>query len=509
MMDRTSLLKILAIILSVQMSCLQTIVGQLSVAKNFTDNMVLQRNEPIPIWGHGFPNTVIRIQFGSEIKSVTVKKDATWSVLLKKRRGNSNPQSISITNQREKIILKNILLGDVWLCIGQSNMEWPLAKELHFKEEVRNIMNPMLRFYNPSYAGKGIYNTVFSDSVIAGLNPLDFYKGTWKMSDTLTAPKMSAVGYYFGKNIQKEEKVPIGLINLAIGGAPLETFLRRGAFKESELFFSKARGNWLTNDELPVWIRERGNQNIGSITLAHKDRLGPNHAFKPGFAYESGIAPWTKVPIKGILWYQGESNAQELERVNEYASLQKLMVGDYRKQWKQPKLPFYWVQLSSIDTIRYKSHYWPRFRNEQRQLLNVIKYSGMAVSSDVGARNDVHPTNKKVIGYRLAQWALNQTYGKKNTPSGPLPRRVRYRNGKVSVDFHYAKKGLQTTGKEELKGFSLDGKHPVTAKITGNRVAIKSDVKPKFLYYAWQPYSLGNLENKEGLPASTFKVAID
>lgn len=508
MIDKNSIIKSVSALVFTSFFCIQTLTGQLSVAKNFTDNMVLQRNEPIRIWGKGIPYATVAVQLGIAVKKASIKKDSTWQISFKKRKANTNPQSIHIRSKAQKISITNVLFGDVWLCLGQSNMEWPMEKELHFKEELPNAANPLLRFYNPSYAGKDVYSQSFSDSVLSRLNTTKFYKGKWVVSDAQTLPKMSAIGYYFGQIIQEMENVPVGLMNLAIGGAPLETFLRREAIKNNATFSTKVNEPWLTNTALPVWIRERGHQNVGEITAVYDDILGPNHAFKPGFAYAAGIKSLTQLPIKGILWYQGESNAQELDRVEEYGTLQKLMVEDYRKQWKQPKLPFYWVQLSSIDTVAYNSHYWPHFRDQQRQLLQTIKHSGMAVSSDVGAMNDVHPTNKKIIGYRLAQWALNQTYGKKITPSGPLPKNARYSNGKVTVHFYYAKKGLQTTGLEELKGFSLDGKHPVTAKITGNTVEIISVTKPKFLYYAWQPYALGNLKSKEGLPASTFKVAI-
>lgn len=170
---------------------------------------------------------------------------------------------------------------------------------------------------------------------------------------------MSAVGYYFGKEIMTTQGIPIGLINISIGGAPLESFISKKTLRNSRQFFEKVKGEWLTNDALPVWIRERGSQNISGIKDCPKDENGNNHSYKPGFAYQSGIKPIINLPIKGILCYQGESNAQEVERVNEYGALSVLMVNDFRKKWKQPKLPFYYVQLSSIDTVKYKGHLWP------------------------------------------------------------------------------------------------------------------------------------------------------
>ncbi|MFS4418018.1 sialate O-acetylesterase [Maribacter sp. 2307ULW6-5] len=481
--------------------------GQLRVAPQLSDHMVLQRHAPIPIWGKGRPGTMVSVQLGRGLVRTTVGKDSSWQVSLKKRRHSTTPISIRINDGKESVHLKNILVGDVWLCLGQSNMEWPLEKEIHFKEEMPHLKQHLLRFFNPTYAGKGVYNAPFSDSIVRRLRPDRFYQGRWSESNMETAAQMSAVGYFFGKAIVQREAVPVGLINLAIGGAPLEAFLSRKAMANSDLFSAKVNTSWLTNDALPKWIRERGRQNVGHLRGTHKeDDLGPNHAFKPGFAHAAGIAPLGKLPIKGVIWYQGESNAQEWDRVREYADLQRLLVRDLRSVWAQPKLPFYWVQLSSIDTLNYKSHLWPAFRDQQRRLLQDIPYGGMAVSSDVGAKDDVHPRNKKVVGQRLARWALHQTYGKKTVPSGPLPKSVRYKKGRVLIRFNHTANGLKTTNNGPLLGFSLDGEHPAKAFLHRHTVRIPSTKKPEAIFYNWQPYALGNLENSLGLPASTFTL---
>ncbi len=482
--------------------------AQLELSDIFTDDMVLQRDNPIPFWGKGIPDTSLEAQFGGETISTTVRQDSTWNILFKKKKVNTEAQSVQITSGGKTIKLSNVLVGDVWLCIGQSNMEFPMQNEMHFKEEQQEADRPLLRFYNTTFAGKNIYNEMFTDSVLRLLNKKEFYKGKWAVSDSTSIKQMSAVGYYFGKQILESEHIPVGLIHKAIGGAPIETFVSRDAMENNSRFSQKTKGNWLVNEALPVWIRERGRQNVGDASVIHRDELGPNHAYKPGFAYSAGIEPLFPMPIKGILWYQGESNAQEPARVNEYGELQKLMVEDYRQQWKQPELPFYWVQLSSIDTANYTSQYWPEFRNEQRKLLDEIKRGGMVVTSDIGAKNDVHPTNKRDVGNRLARWALNKTYGEQVVPSGPLPTAATFINGKIIVDFKYAAKGLKTSDDKEIKGFSLDGKQDVTAILKGSTVEIISRKKPVWVYYGWQPYSKANLANSEGLPASTFKIQL-
>lgn len=482
--------------------------AQLQLASVFSDNMVLQREKPIYVWGTGVPGSHVTVSFRNEKEISIVRSDSSWRVAFKKQKVTSRPQTLMVSSGADNIMLKNILVGDVWLCIGQSNMEWPMAKEKHFREALGESNQPLLRFYNPTYVGKNIYGKNFPDSTIQQLNTKDFYTGHWRSSDSNSIRTMSAIGYYFGKKILNEIKVPIGLINLAIGGAPIETFIDKETMLRDKRFAEKARGNWLTNDNLPVWVRERGAQNVGASKRVLKDDLGPNHAFKPGFAYANGIEPILSFPISGILWYQGESNAQEIERVEEYGALLQLMVDDYRRKWDQPSLPFFFVQLSSIDTINYRGHLWPYFRDEQRKCLQEIKHSGMAVCSDLGERNDVHPTNKKDVGERLAKWALNKTYKKQIAPSGPLPVTATYQNESLTITFEYAGEGLQTKGNKPVTGFSTDGKNPVEALIQGETVVISVSEKPDFVYYGWEPFTEANLLNRHNLPASTFKLKV-
>jgi sialate O-acetylesterase len=483
-------------------------IAQLKLAKIFSDNMLLQREQPIHIWGKSIPGTRVTVLFAKERRNAVVQNDSTWVVSLPKQNANTQPQPVFIISGNEKITLKNILIGDVWLCIGQSNMEWPMMKEMHFKEEISNSQQPLLRLYNPAYAGKNTFGVSFTDSIVQNLTTENFYKGQWQDCDSNSFRTMSAVGYYFGKEILQSENIPVGLINLSIGGAPLESFISREAMKSSGQFAKKIKGDWLVNDALPVWVRERGKQNVLDNSIVYADEYGKNHAFKPGFAFSGGIEPLLRMAIKGIICYQGESNAQEMERVKEYGDLCKLMVNDFRKKWNQSQLPFYYVQLSSIDTIKYKGQLWPQFRNEQRIIMEMIPYSGMAVCSDIGFKDDVHPTNKREVGKRLARWALNKTYKKNIVPSGPLPLNASYHHGYLTIQFHYTAGGLQTSDSKPLRGFSVDGKTESIAIIQNRQVVIREKGKPDFVYYGWKPYSDANLVNSEKLPASTFKLRV-
>ena len=483
-------------------------LAQLQLAPVFSDNMVLQRDEIVTVWGKAVPGKTVEISFVGQVKKAVAAKDSSWSVSFSKQKATGEPQTMVVKAGSETKELKNILFGDVWLLSGQSNMEWPMAREMHWQTEKKAARQPLIRFANPPPAGRSVYGVAYVDSLNSRLTKERFYQwSSWQISDSITLRNMSAVGYYFAKAIVEKEAIPIGLINLSIGGAPLETFISREALAKSKQFANKVKGNWLENPQLPEWTRERGAQNIGKNQTGFKDDLGLNHAYKPGFAYESGVAPLLPFSIKGVLWYQGESNSLERERVEEYGDLLQLLINDYRKAWKKPAMPFYWVQLSSIDTANYKSQFWPQFRDIQRQLLASVKNSGMAVTSDIGFRNDVHPTNKKAVGERLAGWALRQVYGYDLVPSGPLPLQAIYKQGKIILSFNYAT-SLKTADGKPLRGFSLDGKTEVVAVIDNKKIIIVSGQKPTHVYYGWKPFTDANLVNEASLPASTFKLNV-
>lgn len=482
--------------------------AQLSMPGVFSDNMVLQRDQPILIWGKYISGEKLQVILADAIQETETRADSTWQITFPARAANASPQDLMIFSDSDTLKFSNILIGDIWLLAGQSNMEWALGQELHFETEKEQLAGPQLRFYNPDYIGKGIYADKYSEDVLQKLKPSEFFQGKWEESRLPQVAGLSAVGYYFGKKIIQQENIPIGLINISVGGAPIEAFISEETLLNDRRFKKKISQNWLENEELPVWIRERGKQNVEGIAIQVTES-GPNHAYKPGFLYASGVEPILNIPVKGILWYQGESNAQGLARVLEYPQLQKMLVEDYRKRWNEESLPFYWVQLSSIDSVNYKSQNWPLFRDLQRLLLEEIKYGGMAVSSDVGDRKDIHPRNKKAVGERLARWALRNEYEHDLEVSGPLPLNAKYSDGKVKISFKHAAEGLMTAENEVVKGFSLNGKHPVPAEIEGDKIIIKTSQKPELVYYGWQPYSEGNLINSEKLPASTFKISVE
>jgi sialate O-acetylesterase len=458
--------------------------------------MMFQREKPIRIVGKGIPGKKITLHFASQDQFITeVQKDSTWVFSLPSQKYTSTQFDFTVSDESQHKSIKNILIGDLWICMGQSNMEFPLSNDLNFQADRAIEFNPYIRIYNPTYVGKDYYGKPFSDSMKQRLTAGDYYEGGWELADFNASARMSAIGYYFGKKIQLETGIPIGIINISVGGSPIEAWMNPETFNDKVEFKNKSTNLWITNEQLPVWVRQRVIENIGNTDQVH--------GFRPGYIFKTGISPMMKFPIKGILWYQGESNAQELDRVNEYAELMKMMVADYRRGWKEKKLPFYFVQLSSIDTLKYKSHFWPLFRSNQLKAHQQIKYSGLVVSSDVGDKDNVHPRDKRTVAERLSLWALNDVYKKNTVVSGPIPTKAYFQKNKVVVKFDYSDELHAADGKS-IRSFSLNGVDQVDASIKKNKIYIDVKSRPHLVYYSYKSYSDANLVNRQGLPAANF-----
>ena len=322
---------------------------------------------------------------------------------------------------------------------------------------------------------------------------------------------MSAVGYYFAKRLVQQTHIPIGLVNFSIGGAPIESFISTTALEHSPDFDKKVRGNWLDNTSIEgSFVRLRAQQHLGT-SHGPRDALGPNHGYKPGFAWAAGPGQITRCPIAGVIWYQGESNAIRAVDVEEYAGLMRLMMSDWREQWHLPELPFLWCQLPSIDEPA--RQFWPQFREAQRQLLSQPD-TGMAVTLDQGTPHDVHPRNKIEVGERLARWALYYQYGQRDhLPSGPLPLAATYQANEVEVSFRFAT-SLQLMPNRKLQLEADDGQGHFTAcsgRLQGERLIItlpKNAARPSKVRYAWGMNAEAALYNGEQLPASPFELSV-
>lgn len=478
--------------------------NKLTLAPVFSDHMVLQRNKPIKIYGNAASGSDVTVRFLK--KALTVKTDGSgkWSATFPASR-EGGPYDITVSAKDQKMNVNDILIGDVWLCSGQSNMEFQLKdaqtgpEELKRKDFGKNIR--VLKFDNAMHWG----NVAWDSAALAKVNQYAFFNGSWKTLDAASAATFSAIGYYFGKQIKKEKDVPIGLIQVALGGSPTESWSDRTLLEQDQQFAGMLT-DWQHSTLVMDWCRERAAKNISNAQSNEQ-----KHPFQPGYNFQAGIAPLTNFPIAGVIWYQGESNVFNMPL---HEQLFEMLVKDWRQKWGDA-FPFYYVQLSSIEREN-----WPEFRDSQRKLLTKIPNSGMAVSYDLGDSLDVHPTRKKEVGERLALLALRDTYRKNVVAEGPVPEKATLRNGEIRIHFSKGKgvlskqKSLLTKSNALLTGFELlteNGKRiSANAKIAGDEVVISvpAGERIKAILYAYQPFTRANLYNEAGLPASTFSIAV-
>lgn len=502
---------------------LSTGYAQFKIAKVFGSGMVVQRDRPILIWGKAAPNTevVVRTTRLSSVAAsyqITAAADSTWSVRLPAQKANSQPQQWQISSKQDTITLTDILIGDVWVCAGQSNMAFMLKNDQFARQTLTDLHKANLRLLNWQSV-LTTYNFPYKSQEVNRLQPENFYSGSWQIADSLSARNFSAVAFYFGQQLQQRTNIPIGLIHLAVGGSPCEAWMSPEAVKGDDELERIFQGNWLKNTALEPWCIERGHQNLDKLMESNEplpqDSLGINHPFKPGFLYKAGVEPLLKFPIKGVIWYQGESNSLSDARVRQHEKLFPKLIENWRRKWDLGDFPFYFCQLSSIGTDKgYHSHCWPEFRDSQRQIAEKVPNVGMVVTSDIGHPSDVHPTNKKVVGERLSKLALAKTYKQKVRYLGPTCAKITQSPSRLVLTFTYVEKGLQTADNKPVKGFLLEDtkgiKTEVNAEIVGkNKIVLLNKIgRYQRILYGWEPFSDGNLINSEGLPASTFEVKI-
>ena len=468
--------------------------GRLKMPLLYTDNMVLQREVPLTIQGTANAGDQVTVSIADRQMKTKVGPNGKWSVTLPPLKAGE-PYTLKISTNQKVLQYHNVLAGEVWLCSGQSNMEFMLKQASTARLDIPRAADQELRLYDMKARWRT--NAVeWETTVLDSLNHLQYYKDTeWKECAPETVSDFSAIAYYFGKMLRDSLKVPVGLICNAVGGSPTEAWIDRTSL---EYHFPAILKDWTQNDFIQEWVRGRAALNIKK-SVNNRQR----HPYEPCYLYESGIRPLEQYPIRGIIWYQGESNAHNWEA---HEALFKLLVNAWRKNWNDDCLPFYYVQLSSLDRPS-----WPWFRDSQRRMLNEISDIGMAVSSDHGDSLDVHPTCKQPVGERLARWALNKTYLKDIVPSGPLFRGADVRGEKVYLSFDYGQ-GMRSSDGKSLRCFEVaefEGiYYPATAEVVGEQVKVYSkEVRnPRYVRYGWQPFTRANLVNRAGLPASTFRA---
>jgi sialate O-acetylesterase len=633
MMKRSLFLIVCTLLFSVQS------IFAIKLPRIFSDHMVLQRETPLKVWGWGTPGETIKITFNGQSLQTKVAKSGAWNVMLKPM-SHGGPFEMNISAKSGSLTLKDILIGDIWLGSGQSNMEWTLQNTSDAANEIPQANYPKIRLF-----------TVEKDQ---SHQPKDDLKsGQWLECNSQNAANFSAVAYYFGRTLSKELDIPIGLINSSWGGTKIEPWIswdligQEPEFKNldmaklatmakdndaKQLKYAEAKKNdrgleekwyqpetdvsgwklikvpqeWsgteIGNADGIVWFRKEftitgdvedsGKLSLGPIddkdvtyvngvqvgteTAYNKDRVyqidknllkkgknvlvvkvqddqgggglygkpeklfleikgkqiplsgewqyktsvlntdfgvvdvGPNSF--PSQLYNAMIAPIVPFKIKGLIWYQGEANAQA---AYSYKRLFPMLINSWRQQWGY-ELPFYWVQLANFMAPAQEAgdSEWAELRDAQRMTTSLPK-TGQAVIIDIGEADDIHPRNKKDVGYRLALNALNKDYGKNIEFSGPVYKSMEVQGDKIILSFDHARSGLVSQNNKYgyVQGFAIAGEdkkfHWARAFIEGDKVIVFSPkvAKPVAVRYGWSDNpGDANLYNKEGLPTSPFRT---
>jgi sialate O-acetylesterase len=379
------------------------------------------------------------------------------------------PYDMTITGTN-KITVKDILIGEVWVGSGQSNMEFGMSKVMNADEEIAQAKYPQIRLFTVKRA--------VSDQ------PKEDVEGEWAACTPETVKNFSAVAYFFGRELHKTQHVPVGLIHSSWGGTPAQSWTEHG-FLESDPALQVFLTDW---QKALASTKPPGRQN------------------SPAGLYDAMIAPLTPYAIRGVIWYQGESNANPAQAYL-YRRLFPAMIESWRQAWGQGSLPFYFVQLANYRT----NGWWPLLRESQTKTLE-LKNTGMALAIDVGNPTDIHPTNKQDVGHRLALSARALTYGEKIVYSGPMYRQMTLQGSEARLWFDSVGGGLITKGDGKLTGFFIAGPDhkfvPAEATIAGENVLVKSAEvsEPAAVRYAWSDDPAANLYNRAGLPAIPFRT---
>lgn len=480
----------------------------------FGDHMVLQAGRRLPIWGTASAGERIEIRFAGTRVVATAGGDGRWRAEVPPQEPSTTGRPLVIEG-RETVTLADVVVGEVWLCAGQSNMLLPFAEAEHAAVDLAAAArDPLLRLLRLATVAGGD-PPPYSPEQIAALRPDAFTSGSWACSSPAAIGEFSAVAVFFARRLREDLGVPVGLIQLAVGGAPTEAWVARGALAANPATAGLVGGDWMRNPLVGEWCRGRAAANLSRASQAGEaipgDDLGPNHPFRPGFLWEAGVEPLTPGALAGVCWYQGESNAETAAGAALHEAVLPTLVADWRRAWGRDDLPFGFVQLPGM-----ARPHWPAFRDGQRRVHARTPHTGMAVAIDLGDEADVHPRDKRPIGERLARWALAEVYGRDIAGSSPLPvSAARHADGRVRIEFEHAAAGLVTTDGDPPRHFETAGAgggfRPAEAVIEGAAVVLAAGGEtPHRVRYAWQPFPRPtvNLVGPGGLPVTPFELPV-
>lgn len=467
----------------------------------FADHMVLQRDARVPVWGTADAGAVVTVEFAGQKKSATAAPDGRWRVDLEPLAVSATPRDLVVTAvlkaKTENQKFTDVLVGEVWLGSGQSNMAMTVNRAKDFEAERTAANFPLIRHFKEDSPN--------SDSAqSAG-------KGRWLVTSPDTVAGYSAALYFFGRELHQTLRVPVGLINSSVGGTPIEAWIAADVQRDDPALQAAVAALPKTAPAAPTpppaapKAASADKQKSATKRVAKTAKATAPRSSTGGL-YNGKISPLIPYAIRGALWYQGEANSTP-SKAPLYAHQLPLLIRDWRARWGYD-FPFAWVQLPNFTGA---GRDWPLVREAMLKTLALPK-TGMAITIDVGEANDIHPKNKQAVGHRLAQWALGTVYAQKvPATSGPLPASHEIRGREIVLRFKHTDGGLVAQG-GPLTGFIVAGAdhiwRPAQARLVGETVVVSSPevAAPVAARYAWENLPTCNLFNAAGLPASPFRT---
>ena len=507
--------------------CLLTLLAvsaraELKLPAIIGDNMVLQQKQANPVWGWDTPGTEVTVTFAGQTKTAKADEKGKWTVKLDAVPANAQPATITIKGSSTKE-LKNVLVGEVWICSGQSNMGFNLSSVWDADLDIAQAKFPQIRLISVPQVGTQEIQ--------------DDFKGQWEECSPTNAGQFTAVGYHFGRVLHEMLGVPVGLIDNAWGGSACEAWVKRDLLEKDPRFaaiiarwkliessftqeaFDKQMAEYKV--KAAAWFKARTEAAKAGTFFTDLAPRAPQNLMtgqgRPGNLYAGVLHPTIGYGIKGVIWYQGESNAG---RAKEYRDLFPFMIEHWRKEWKQGDFPFYWVQLADYKPSQTwpADSDWAELREAQTLTMSKLPKTGQCVITDLGEANDIHPKNKRDVAERLARWALVNDYGQKLVYRSPELKDAKFDGGKALLTFDYAPQGLRTVDTDEAKGFAICGEDKkwvwAKASIIGgskrgtNQIEVSAEgvVKPVAVRYAWADNPVCNVFSAEGLPVTPFRT---
>ncbi len=481
-------------------SCSPFLYADVSVPNVFGDHMVLQQGQKNKVWGKGAPNEEVTVKIGSQSHKTSANSDGNWHVMLDPL-PVGGPLEMTIAGKNQ-IKFADILVGEVWICSGQSNMEWSINNANDPDLEKLAAKFPKIRMIN--YPNVGTQEPVWTHNT------------KWMVCSPETVGEFSAVGYFFGRQLHQTLDVPIGLINNSWGGSACQAWVDRNLLKKDGRFDSLL-AEWTKNEEeyeklkaAPIPDDENKRREHQKQLDAKANQLKGNA--RPGNLYNGILKSHLGYGIKGAIWYQGESNAG---RAYQYRDLFPLMIDSWRKEWGQGEFPFYWVQLADFREEKPDptDSDWAELREAQTMAMAKLPKTGQAVIIDIGEGKDIHPKNKVDVGRRLARWALAKDYGISIAHQSPTYKSMEKKEDKIVLSFDHLGTGWRPFDVAQPRGFTIAGAdkkfYPAIASIgKDNRIEVSSpQVKdPVAVRYAWADNPVCNMYSTNGLPLTPFRT---